>query len=984
MMKRLLSIVLFFSFGWNAHSQKGKPVKLNAVSNVRTNRFDFVTDQVKASIVYANDETKLDSIAAYLLAADIERVTGYLPQVSTDITTAKGNVIVIGTIHSSLMTMIAGKSIGKVDKWECYGFKVVSKPLKNINQALVITGSDARGTAYGVFSISERIGVSPWYWWADVKPAKQKMLSLQIDAYISQPPSVKYRGIFINDEDWGLQPWAAKTFEPETKDIGPKTYAKVFELLLRLKANFIWTAMHPSTKAFFHYPGNAKMAELYQIVIGSSHAEPMLRNNVGEWDEKTMGHFNYFTNKEKVAQYWEDRVKESSHVNAIYSLGMRGVHDSPIEGVKGGKDAVPVIEQIFEDQRNLFKKYINKDVTKVPQVFTPYKEVLDIYASGLKVPDDVTLMWPDDNYGYIQRLSNDEERKRSGGAGVYYHASYWGRPHDYLWLSTTHPSLIREEMMKAFATNAKNIWVLNVGDIKPAEYNIQLFMDMAYRVDSFYNRSYPRRHLQQWAACMFGEKPSKGIADALWNYYDLAWKRKPEFMGWSQTEPTTKTNYTQFNHFSYGDEAQRRIDHYQALEDQVKKIRKQIPTTNDDAFYELVYYPVVGASLMNKKFLYHDKAYVYAKQNRASAADYAQMSQAAYDSIVKETDYYNNQLVNGKWKNIMSMKPRDLPVYLPPAVIETKISSTDSWGIVPEGFVSKDSTLPKDDGLFKLPSFDPINKQQYFIDIFLSVDKAVAWQAVPSAVWIKLSKTSGQLTPSFGNKQTRIYVTIDWTKAPKDAWLQQQVLFKADGKQISVAVNYNNIILTKPINPTSFIENNGRVSINAGNYTRKQDKGVGDWSLMPDFGYSSLSLSTGNVLAKDTAVLRDTNWLRSNSSYVEYDFYTISSGKANVTIFSVPTQPLNYAFSMRYAVSVDDGPIRIVDFRTASRSEEWKQNVLRNRAERTIPIDFLGKGNHRLRIYSVDPGVILDAVSIDFGGAAKAYDVLQEGKKVSL
>jgi hypothetical protein len=291
-------------------------------------------------------------------------------------------------------------------------------------------------------------------------------------------------------------------------------------------------------------------------------------------------------------------------------------------------------------------------------VFTAYKEVLEIYDNGLKLPDDVTLVWPDDNYGYIQRLNNEAEMKRPGGSGVYYHASYWGRPHDYLWISSTHPALIQEELMKAYENKSGRLWVLNVGDIKPLEYNIEMFMDMAYDVTPFKNRSYAKQHLLQWAGKLFGKDKAQNIGTILWEYYKLAFERRPEFMGWSQTEPTTKTNYSAFNHFYYGDEAQKRIDRYQALENKVKVLRTQLLPKDAASFYQLVYYPVVGASLMNKKFLFRDKSYIYGKQGRLSAVDYAQLSQAAYDSIVAETNYYNNQLSGGKWKNMMSFKPR--------------------------------------------------------------------------------------------------------------------------------------------------------------------------------------------------------------------------------------------------------------------------------------------------------------------------------------
>src|SRR5688572_18550551 len=289
--------------------------------------FDIVTTAGKASIVYASDGKKLDSIAAHLLAADIEAVTNVRPVVTNNPDQVSGNVIIIGSFNSSLVQSLKDSYFNQLNgKWECFSYKVIKRPFKNITQALVIAGSDARGTAYGVFTLSEKIGVSPWAWWADVHPEKKSQLAVNIYPFTSSPPAGKFRGIFINDEDWGLQPWAAKTFEPETGDIGPKTYAKVFELLLRLKANLIWPAMHESTKAFFHYPGNPKVAEDYQIVVGSSHAEPMLRNNVSEWDVKTRGRFNYLTNKEGILKYWEERVKESRGLNAVYSLGIRGVH----------------------------------------------------------------------------------------------------------------------------------------------------------------------------------------------------------------------------------------------------------------------------------------------------------------------------------------------------------------------------------------------------------------------------------------------------------------------------------------------------------------------------------------------------------------------------------------------------------------------------------------------------------------------------------
>lgn len=953
---------------------------ISQLVSAQKNSFPIVTKESKVSIVYDNKSSSLDSIAANLLAEDIERVTSFKPEVIADVSKAKGNVIVIGNIKSELIQKFisAQSPIHKnlLNKWECFVFKTVDKPFSNISKALVIAGSDARGTAYGVFTLSEKIGVSPWYWWADVPVKKQIELTITQKDFISLSPAVKYRGIFINDEDWGLQPWAAKTFEPETGDIGPKTYAKVFELLLRLKANMMWPAMHPSTKAFFHYPGNVKVAEVYQIIIGSSHAEPMLRNNVSEWDEKTMGPFNYLTNKKAVYGYWEDRVKQSSGINAIYTIGMRGVHDSQMEGVKDPKDAVPLLEQIFKDQRELLAKYINKKVTSIPQVFTAYKEVLDIYDNGLKVPDDVTLVWPDDNYGYIQRLNNEKEKTRSGGAGVYYHASYWGRPHDYLWLPSTHPSLVREEMMKAYETGANRLWVLNVGDIKPAEYNIQEFLDMAYNPVPFKDSKYPKQHLQIWLNNIFGKAKGTDITATLWKYYQLAFERRPEFMGWSQTEPETKTKYTEFNHFYYGDEAQKRIDEYNKLEAEVKRLRSQIGPKYTDAFYQLVYYPVVCASWINKKFLYRDDAYFYSRQNRVSAYEYAQRSKNAYDSIAKETEYYNTELANGKWKNIMSMKPRNLAVYQQPDIPVFTIDSTSDWNIAPEGFVTKDSILLQNNS--SLPAFDNLNKQKYFVDIFLSKNQPVKWNATVSNNWIHLSQNDGLLTPAPGNKQTRIWVCIDWSKFQNKQG-NGNILFSSGDKKIILNVQANRINQPGLSAYKGFIENNGFVDMHASHFSRQTNKPSNQWKLIHGLGYTSNALEALPLSLK-SKVFTNPDSIKRNNAIVEYDFYTFSSATPSVIVFALPTHAINNNYSVRYAVSIDNGPLKIVDIKTFGRSEEWKQNVLRNRAERKIEMPFLKAGKHRLRIYYIDPGVILDEIRIDLGGLKKAYSIIPETK----
>ena len=952
--------------------------------------FTLVSKTTKVSIVYAKNESKLDSITASLLAFDIQRVTGYLPFVSNDISKVKGSVIIIGSLQSKLVQDLLGQQskeyINLKGKWESYLIKMIDKPLSNITSALLIAGSDKRGTAYGVFHISEVIGVSPWYWWADVPTVIKKDLTIQNVDYVSKPPSVKYRGIFLNDEDWGLQPWAAKTFEPETGDIGPKTYAKIFELLLRLNANLIWPAMHPSTKAFYHYPDNKKVADDYGIVIGSSHAEPMLRNNVGEWDEKTMGTFNYVTNKTAVQKYWEDRVKESSSNEVIYTMGMRGVHDSGIEGVKTIAETVPLLEQIFADQRDMLRKYVNKNVTAIPQAFTAYKEVLDIYDNNLKVPDDITIVWPDDNYGYIQRLDDQNEQARAGGSGVYYHGEYWGRPHDYTWLSSTNPALIREEMMKAFEMKTDKIWVLNVGDLKPIEYNMQLFLDMAYNVEPFKKSEYVKAHMFNWTAGIFGAQKAKSINDIMLEYYELAFERRPEFMGWSQTEPTTKTNYTEYNHFYYGDEAQQRIYKFNAMESKVMNLRKGMDASIADAFYELIYYPVVCASLISKKFIYRDKSYLYGMQNRMVAFDYAAMSKKAYDSIRIETSFYNNQLANGKWKGMMVMDPRNLPVYQEPGIPKIVIDTTAIWGVITEGFGYKDSTTMSA-GIRKLsfPSFNSLTKRKYFIDIFLSNSDRVYWTSTVSDKWIKLSQDKGVLENAGGKKQCRIWVSIDWPNIPTKEKITGYIGITDSSKQKYVNA-FKYLIDINVINPgitylkdfKGAIEDNGIVSIFASNFNKNIPKGTSGWTIQEDLGHTGNSLEALPLSIKPTLDLKDPEVIKKQSPFVQYDFYSLSSATPEVTVYTLPTHELNKNWGVRFAASIDDGPLQIIDFKTVGRSEIWKQNVLRNSANSKFKSQPIEKGKHNLKIYMMDPGVILDRIIINLGGLEKSYGVIPE------
>ena len=612
-------------------------------------------DLKQCRIVVPEGEPALVKKIGVVLSEDIERVTGVKNDVNDNfnlnlndnlnrsVLDSKRSTIIIATVDHLPASL--GVDVSDIKGcWERY--KIVTR-----GNCLMIVGSDARGAAYGALHVSEKIGVSPWYWFADVPVAKKSTLNYS-ENYISKSPTIKYRGIFINDEDWGLKTWAEKTFEKDLGDIGPKTYDKVCELLLRLKANMLAPAMHTCTGAFYSHPESQVKAAEWGIMITTSHCEPLLFNNAApsEWSKERDGEWNYLTNKETIWKKLDDRIRETAQYDNIYTMGMRGLHDEAMKGSTDPKVRARTLEQVMADQRQILETHKKKSATEIPQIFVPYKETLDIYDAGLKVPEDITLVWPDDNYGYMKRVSNEAERQRKGGSGVYYHLSYLGVPHDNLWISTTAPVLMYEELKKAYDAGADRYWLLNVGDIKPMELEMQQFFDMAWDLSAF---SYEHaNHCQaQWLASIFGKQYEQDFQWILDHYYRLSWQRKPEFMGyefeWDNNE-NSRLHDTDFS-FETGT-AQQRLADYKAISDRVDAIQKRLPIVYRPAFFEMLGYSVKGAYQMNRKFL------MAQRNHETGSEDAAQEARAAFDSINALTYEYNTQL-GGKWNQMISQIP---------------------------------------------------------------------------------------------------------------------------------------------------------------------------------------------------------------------------------------------------------------------------------------------------------------------------------------
>ena len=615
----------------------------------------------KCVILVDADDAEVVSTALDCLVSDIKAVSR--KTVVQYKTMPEGrNPIIAGTIGGNKYIdalVEAGKlDVGDVKgKWEAYGIQVLDNPMEGVESALVVFGSQPRSTAYGILELSRMMGVSPWIWWADVTPEPKSALYATAGRTVTGEPSVKFRGIFLNDEDYGLRPWAAKNMDKTLNNFGPVTYGKIMELLLRLRANTLWPAMHAGSRAFWFEKTNIPLVHKYDIYMGSSHCEQMLRDNVYEWN-KYGGNgdddWNWLTNRDMIKRYWAERVGESRGYNAVYTLGMRGLHDTGMNGYSSVQDRKRGLTEVLAYQRQLITDSLG-DPTKFPQIFIPYKEVLDVYNAGLEVPDDVTLMWVDDNHGYIRQMPSPAEQKRQGGNAVYYHLSYWGTPDSYLWLSTISPTLCSYELSKAYHQGVRRQWIINVGDIKPAEEETEFCMDLAWDIDSW---TPEKAHLytRQWAARTFGEEFADEISDIKAEYYRLGIASKPE--------------HVHLCHFDFSNaQIDERIAQYQDIAKRVAALKTRIPSRLRDAYYQLLEYPVTACADQNIKQLRARQSFEYAHTGqKKTALNYSLQAKEAFNEIVSLTNKYNSGIASGKWNKMMDYKPNNWSYHLMPEV----------------------------------------------------------------------------------------------------------------------------------------------------------------------------------------------------------------------------------------------------------------------------------------------------------------------------
>jgi endo-1,4-beta-D-glucanase Y len=890
------------------------------------------------------------------LQADVNRVTGRTLKITNDEKGPGKNTIIIGTIGKSrLINRLIHD--GKVDaneivgKWESFIIQVVPKPLPGIENGLIIAGSDKRGTIYGIYDLSEQIGVSPWYWWADVPVEHKNAIFIRAGKYVQGPPAVKYRGIFLNDEGWALSPWVKEKFGTYNS----KFYTKVFELLLRLKANYLWPAMW--NNAFNEDdPNNPRLADEYGIVMGTSHQEPMLRAQK-EWDRRYKQSWNYYTDANTLQNFWREGIRRNKNFESILTIGLRGANDTPMIPNATVAQSMALLEEIVGVQRKMIAEEINPDPTKVPQLWCLYKEVLEYYNEGMRVPDDVTLLWPDDNWGNIRRLPTEEERKRSGGAGIYYHFDYHGGPRSYEWLNTIQIAKIWEQMNLALNYGATRIWIVNVGDLKPMEFPIEFFMNFAWDP-----QRWPKEKISEytrlWAEREFGAKYAADIADIVSKCTKYNARRKPELL-----EPTT------FSLVNYG-EADAVSADFNAIATKAEQIYAKLPENAKDAFFQLVLYPTKACATVSDLYITAGKNRLYAGQQRAATNDLAVKARDLFKTDTELSNYYNKTMADGKWNHIMDTTHIGYTSWNPPQknnmpkVEEINLPAEADMGIAIEG---AKSSWPGASDEPVVPEFSVFSQaQKRYIDVFNRGQTPFVFSATTSERWIVLSTTKGTV-----EKEQRIWVSIDWGKAPAGDANGFVRISGPNEKEVNVQVRSFNPSEPNRESLEGFVEADGYVSIEAEHYTKKVDAGPVRWDKIEDYGRTLSSMTVFPVTAKSVTPPTD-------SPCLEYKMYLFHSGDVEVEAIIAPTLNFVPGRGLRFAVSFDDQPPQIVDivpqkYTTGDGNKDW-ENSVKDSARKVKSRQKLSEpGYHTLKIWMVDPGVVLQKLIVNTDGVRPSY-----------
>ncbi len=901
--------------------------------------------------------------AADDLSLDVGRVTGHdapLIKTGAGVKTPRGvDAVLIGTIGKSPLidALIRRHKLdvtGIAGQWESAVTTIVERPMAGVRRALVIAGADKRGTIYGIYDLSEQIGVSPWYWWADVRVPHADALYVEPGRYVQPVPAVKYRGIFFNDEAPALSGWTKEKFDGMNHEF----YTKVFELLLRLKANFLWPAMWNNAFATDD-PLNPKLADEYGIVMGTSHEEPMMRAEK-EWEWGHHGAWDYATNQKEIDQFWREGMERDKNYEQVVTLGMRGHNDTPMPAASN----IQMLEKIVADQRDILKQTVNPDLSKVPQVWALYKEVQGYYEQGMRVPDDVTLLWSDDNWGDLRRLPTPEERKRSGGAGIYYHFDYVGAPRSYKWLNTNPIPKVQEQLHLALAYGADRLWVVNVGDGKPMEFPMEFFLDYARTPERWDPERSGIDHLDEftklWAAREFGPEHADEIATAMEDYTRYNGRRKPELI-----DPSTfsLTNYY---------EADRVEAEWKVLAERVDKLAAELPENERASYFELIQYPVDVCANLTEMYITAARNAADARMGSPRANVEADQVRAMFARDAELSEEYNHKLLNGKWDHMMDQTHigytfwNEPPANTMPAITQIQVPEAGSLGIE-----APDAAFDRSSGRFVFPlrPLDMAIRQSQGLWLFNRGKGPVLFTVETNAPWLDVTPQKG--TIGGGPSPHDIYplpewikFIVNWSKFPAGSNTTEATITIHSGDQHLPTYTLPVQRMPAMSGVHGFVENDGYVAIEAADTSARDVDGDVHWEELPGYGLTRSAMTIYPVTAASST---------DSKASLEYAMYLFDSGEFQFEATLAPTLGFVPGRGLRFAVSVDEGPRTIVDELEHNTQQDWEKAVSDSVRRVTVPLTITKPGYHTLKIWAVDPGVVIERIVVSHGPLKPSY-----------
>ncbi|EPQ55956.1 hypothetical protein GLOTRDRAFT_121308 [Gloeophyllum trabeum ATCC 11539] len=967
--------------------------------------FAVVSSGRAAPLLLSSDEWPGVQRAAGDFAADVQRVTGILPTLA-NFTSASGSgsgsgssalaPIIVGTLgQSSLIAQVVnntGLDVSSIEgQWEAFLTREVQNPLPGISSAYVMIGADKRGTIYALYDHSEQMGVSPWYWWADVPTTRNSEIYFASSGCQHGAPTVKYRGIFLNDEAPALMNWAMEKYTNGTGSAATNSplqspyYTGLFELLLRLKANYLWPAMW-SSAFYVDDPLNPYYADLYGIVMGTSHEEPMTRSTPVEWDIYGTGPWDYSVNQQAIYNFWVQGAERSRNYETLYTVGMRGAGDLPLaEGQN-----IQLLEQVVSDQRGILENVFNgtgKTITEIPQMWCLYKEVQGYYEDGMTVPDDITLMWTDDNWGNIRRFPLSSEMNRTGGAGVYYHFDYVGDPRNFKWITTTQIAKTYEEMSLAVDREATRIWIVNVGDMKPYEMDIEFFITLGWN-SSVWNLDNLDSFVTSWAEREFDVPTSTAlqITGIIGNYTRMNARRTPELMN---STVYTLTDYR---------EADTVLSEWQSLVQQSTQIYNSLPAAYQPAFYELVHHTVLASANLNAMWIYAGVNNLMGSQGRYAVNNYADLVQELFEQDY-EYEYQYHTLLDGKWDHMMDQTHvvyvywQEPTTNTMPMVTRMQTKKQNIAGVmrvVPEGTLG---VWPGDNQYncaqgyscpnptMTLDPYIPVGNR--YIDIGAGGPAPFSWTASTNVSWLNVSTTSGYIDSN--NLETRVYITADWSQVSGLEY--GMVTFNATTPNPPTP---GQTVLSQPVyfmanntSPTSgfsgFVEGDGGISIEAAHTSRNTSVAGITWTEIPNYGKTVSGVTPWPRTGDNGG-----NFTAGTGPSIEYDFYNFNTiGQAgNVTVTTYVSPSLNANGDDRplgFAIGIDDATPQseyFVPYATPGQLPPQWDGVGGWVADAiiSVPTNFtIAPGAHTLKIWMIEPAVVVQKIVIDTGGVRPSY-----------